>query len=56
MNGRFFALPTNIYLLRKLIAMVNTLAYFDAPTITAEKSFMDEDQMSKPSIEIYAKA
>jgi hypothetical protein len=39
-NGRIIALPANIRLGRKLMAVSNTLAYYDTATITAVKSFI----------------
>ncbi len=39
-NGRLLAKPTNIRLGWKLIAMANTLAYYDMITITTVKSFI----------------
>jgi hypothetical protein len=40
-NGRLLAAkPTNIRLGWKLIAVANTLAYYDMITITTEKSFI----------------
>jgi hypothetical protein len=39
-NGRLLALPTNIRLGFKWMAVANTLAYYDAATIIAVKCFI----------------
>jgi hypothetical protein len=39
-NGSLLAKPKNIRLGWKLVAMANTLAYYDMITITTEKSFI----------------
>jgi len=39
-NGRLLALPTNDRFGRKLMAVANTLAYYDTASITAIKSFI----------------
>jgi hypothetical protein len=42
-NGMLLALPTNIRLGKNRMAPANTLAYYDATTITALKSFILQD-------------
>jgi hypothetical protein len=42
-NGMLLALPTNIRLVSNWKAPANTLAYYDATTITAIKSFIVQD-------------
>jgi hypothetical protein len=37
-NGRLLALPTNVILGWKLMAVVNALAYYDTESITSVKS------------------
>jgi len=39
-NGRLLALPANIRLGQKLMAVANTLAYCDRATITPKKVFV----------------
>jgi hypothetical protein len=39
-SSRYLALPVNIRLVFKRMAVTNTLAYYDTATITAEKSFI----------------
>ncbi len=42
-NGRLIALPANITVGWKLIAVTNTLAYFNTATIASVKSFIVQD-------------
>ncbi len=39
-NGRLLALPPNIRLTWKGVAMANTLAFYDTATITVVKGFL----------------
>jgi hypothetical protein len=46
-NGRLLALPANIRLRWKLMAVANTLAYYITATITAVKNFIVQMSISE---------
>jgi hypothetical protein len=47
-NGRLLALPANVIVGYKLMAMTNDLAHYDLETITALKSFIVQVPATDP--------